>query len=245
MKCYVSFPDNTIFGGMALPDESLKNQLQTTIPESTQPASTNSPLRRLLWRLLRKRQPPLQGLWRGPLLLGPWMRSQPERNTHQIDSLGGGKCYIPPGQSLLPGRSLQSPKVPNGDLVAKFQGKDGLAPKGRGTVTDSKHKVRAHIANRDTGNHVASDTNSRLLGSNGLLVEGPIAGGYLWSPLAAGSSGRAYSGNNKHQLHHEGWDYWDNLYGHCDHFCGVSGPQWPQPGDPSHGAHHWRFTNLP
>ena len=49
--------------------------------------------------------------------------------------------------------------------------------KGRGTVTDSKHKVRAHIANRDAGNCAASDTISRLLGSNGLLAKGPIAGG--------------------------------------------------------------------
>ena len=49
--------------------------------------------------------------------------------------------------------------------------------KGRGT--DSKHKVRAHITNRDAGNLAASDTTSRLLGSNDLLVEGPITSGCL------------------------------------------------------------------
>ena len=58
------------------------------------------------------------------------------------------------------------------------------------------------------------------------------------APLAAGSSGGAYYGNDEHQLHHEGQGHWDNLYGHCKHFCGASGPQRPQPGDPSHRTHH-------
>ena len=53
------------------------------------------------------------------------------RNIHQIDSLGGGKCYIPQGQSLLPGRSLWSPKVPNRDLVAKVLGKGWLDTEGQ------------------------------------------------------------------------------------------------------------------
>ena len=38
MKCYVSFPNDAVFGG------SLTNQLETTVPESTQPASTDSPI---------------------------------------------------------------------------------------------------------------------------------------------------------------------------------------------------------
>ena len=35
---------------------------------------------------------------------------------------GWGGCYIPPGQSLLLGRSLWSPEVPNGDLIARVLG---------------------------------------------------------------------------------------------------------------------------
>ena len=42
MRFYISFPDDAIFGGMALPDESLTTQLGKTIAESTQPAYTNS-----------------------------------------------------------------------------------------------------------------------------------------------------------------------------------------------------------
>ena len=44
MKCYISFPDDAIFGGMALPDESLTNQSETAIPKSTKPVSTDSPI---------------------------------------------------------------------------------------------------------------------------------------------------------------------------------------------------------
>ena len=44
MKCYVSFPNDAIFGTMALPDESLTTQSEKTIPKSAQPASTNSPI---------------------------------------------------------------------------------------------------------------------------------------------------------------------------------------------------------
>ena len=45
MKCYVSIPKNAIFGGMALPEESLITQSEKTIPESTQPPSTNFPMK--------------------------------------------------------------------------------------------------------------------------------------------------------------------------------------------------------
>ena len=42
MKCYVSFPNDAVFGGMALPEELLTTQLEKTIPEITQPVSTDS-----------------------------------------------------------------------------------------------------------------------------------------------------------------------------------------------------------
>ena len=44
MECYVCFPDDAIFGGMALPEESLTIQSEKTIPKSAQPVSTNSPI---------------------------------------------------------------------------------------------------------------------------------------------------------------------------------------------------------
>ena len=45
MKYYISFPNEAIFGGMALPEESLTTQLEKTISESAQPACANSPIR--------------------------------------------------------------------------------------------------------------------------------------------------------------------------------------------------------
>ena len=45
MKCYVSFPNDALFGSVAHLEESLTNQPETTIPESSQPASTYSPIK--------------------------------------------------------------------------------------------------------------------------------------------------------------------------------------------------------
>ena len=44
MKCYVSFPNDAVFSGMALPEDSLTAQSEKTIPKSVQPAPTNSPI---------------------------------------------------------------------------------------------------------------------------------------------------------------------------------------------------------
>ena len=41
MECYISFPDDAIFGGVALPEETLTTELEETAPESTQPVSTS------------------------------------------------------------------------------------------------------------------------------------------------------------------------------------------------------------
>ena len=45
MECYVSFPDDAVFGGMALPEKSLTTQSEETTPESAQPVSTDSPIK--------------------------------------------------------------------------------------------------------------------------------------------------------------------------------------------------------
>ena len=58
MEPYASFFDDTVLGGVALLEGFLKDQSETTIPESAQPASTDPPLKRLPW----KKQPLLRGL---------------------------------------------------------------------------------------------------------------------------------------------------------------------------------------
>ena len=41
MKCYVSFPDKTIFSGIAIPEGPLTTQSEDTAPNNTQPAFAN------------------------------------------------------------------------------------------------------------------------------------------------------------------------------------------------------------
>ena len=50
MELYISFFDDTVLGSVAPPEGFLKDQSETTIPESAQLASTNPPLRRPLQR---------------------------------------------------------------------------------------------------------------------------------------------------------------------------------------------------
>ena len=45
MKCYVSFPNDAIFDGVALLEGSLTDQPETTTSGSTQPASTDYPIK--------------------------------------------------------------------------------------------------------------------------------------------------------------------------------------------------------
>ena len=43
MKCYVSFPDKTVFSGVALPEGPLTMLSEETAPKNAQPAYVNSP----------------------------------------------------------------------------------------------------------------------------------------------------------------------------------------------------------
>ena len=58
MEPYISIFDDAILGGVAPLEGFLKDQSETTIPESAQPVSTNPPLR----RLPQRKQPLLGGL---------------------------------------------------------------------------------------------------------------------------------------------------------------------------------------
>ena len=50
MKCYISFPDDAILGGVALLEGFLKDQLDTIISGSAQPASANPPIEQVAAR---------------------------------------------------------------------------------------------------------------------------------------------------------------------------------------------------
>ena len=63
MKCYVSFPDEAVFSGMALPEEPSTIQLKDAASKSEQPMQTNSPVEEATAKiteeeLSKKEQPP-------------------------------------------------------------------------------------------------------------------------------------------------------------------------------------------
>ena len=62
MKCYVSFSDEDVFSGMALPEEPSITQSKEVVPESAQPMQTDSPVEEAIVNvteeLTKKEQPP-------------------------------------------------------------------------------------------------------------------------------------------------------------------------------------------
>ena len=62
MKCYISFPDEAVISGMALPEEPLITQPEEATPKSAQPMQTNSPVGEATMMITKeptkKKQPP-------------------------------------------------------------------------------------------------------------------------------------------------------------------------------------------
>ena len=97
MKWYVSSPDEAVFSSVALPEEPLTTQSEETAPKNAQPAYADSPAGEAAVKTLKG--------------------NQLEESSPQINFLGRRRCYTPPGQSLLPDRSLPSLKAPSGGLI--------------------------------------------------------------------------------------------------------------------------------
>ena len=81
MGCYVSFPDDAVFGSMALPEEPLTTQLEETAPESTQPVSTNSLIEEAAVKVTKREAAPVVRPAEGPILSRNQMRNQLGRNS--------------------------------------------------------------------------------------------------------------------------------------------------------------------
>ena len=54
MKCYVSFSDEDIFSGVALPEEPSIIQLKEAASESAQPMQTDSPVEEAVMKVTKK-----------------------------------------------------------------------------------------------------------------------------------------------------------------------------------------------
>ena len=57
--CYISFPDNAIFGSMALPEEPLTTHSEKTISESAQAVSTNFPVEEAAMKVTKREAAPV------------------------------------------------------------------------------------------------------------------------------------------------------------------------------------------
>ena len=100
MKCYVSFPDDAFFGSVALPDESLTTQLETTVPESAQPVSTNSPIEEAAVKVAEEEAAPVAVPPEGPST-SQILNEEPTRREHSPNWFQAGHC-CPAGPPDLP-----------------------------------------------------------------------------------------------------------------------------------------------
>ena len=104
IKCYISFPDEAVFSGVALPEESLATQSEDTVPKNAQPTYVDSPAKEAAVKATKKNH--LEG------------------SSPLINSQGGGRCYTPPGWSLLLGRFLPSLRTPGrGHVIGALVGR--------------------------------------------------------------------------------------------------------------------------
>ena len=64
MKCYISFTDEDVFSGVALPEEPLNTQPKEAAPKSAQPTWANSPIQGAIMKVTeeptKKEKPPNQ-----------------------------------------------------------------------------------------------------------------------------------------------------------------------------------------
>ena len=101
IKCYVSFPDDAFFGSVALPDKSLTTQLETTIPESAQPASTNSPIEEAAVKVAEEEAAPVVRPLEGPSTSQTPNKEPTRREKHSPNQFPGWREVLQPS-SLFP-----------------------------------------------------------------------------------------------------------------------------------------------
>ena len=129
MECYLSFPDNAVFGSVALPEESLTTQSEETTPKSAQPVSTNSSSEEAAVKVTKREPTPPVRPAEGTSTLQT-LNEEPTRREQSPNQFPGWKEVLhPPGWSLLLGRFLPSLEVPSGDLIVEVLGRGWLDAK--------------------------------------------------------------------------------------------------------------------
>ena len=105
MKGYVSFPNDAIFGSMALPDESLTTQLEKTVPQSAQPASTNSPVEKAAVKVAKEEAAPIARPLEGPTT-SQTPNEKPTRREHPPNQFPGWREVLHPSRLVTATRQI-------------------------------------------------------------------------------------------------------------------------------------------
>ena len=96
---YVSFLDDTVFGGMALPDESPTTQLEKTLSENAQPASTDSPIEKAAVKVAKEEATPIARPPEGPST--SWtMNEEPTRRECSLNQFPGWSEVLHPSRPI-------------------------------------------------------------------------------------------------------------------------------------------------
>ena len=209
MKCYVSFPIDAVFGSMALPD-----QPETTAPGSNQPAPTNSPVKEvaaeeitLAEKVATEEVAPIGRPMEGPST-SQTLSKGPARREHSPIQFPGWREVLHPSRPVT--AAWQVPLIPH-DSRWRPHSKSSGGGRAWHQWAEEQLQVQA----------MRSEPTSPVGPLKTVWPVTPPLGfqevmSCLWRDLlplaahkappdlsAAGSSGRAYCGNDEHQLHCE------------------------------------------
>ena len=107
MECYVSFPADTIFGGVALPEKPLTTQLEETAPKSAQPVSTDSPIGEAAMKVTEKEAAPTARPPEEPST-SQTPNEKSTRREHSLNQFPGWREVIHPSTLVTATRQIPS-----------------------------------------------------------------------------------------------------------------------------------------
>ena len=107
MECYVSFPNNATFGSMALPGESLTTQSEETIPESAQPAYTDSPVEEAAVKVTEEEAAPIVRPAEGSSIFQT-LNEEPTRREQLPNQFPGWKEVLHPSWLVIAAGQIPS-----------------------------------------------------------------------------------------------------------------------------------------
>ena len=223
MECYLSFSNEDVFRGIALPEETPIIPPEEVTPQRTQPKNQpappwRKPPRTQPWSLLQRRGLQTSSL-AGEKVLYP---SRPTVTARETPPLSRGTKWRPNGQSS------------GGGLVWQPQTKEpGVSTTQSEPPSQTSKSEVIWWVTLPPGFTRVTACLQRDQSPEG-VCKVPL------DPLMIEVISTAAVATNEHKPYHERQGDRGHLHGHCDHLSGIGDPQWPQTGDLSPGAHNTR-----